>query len=284
MALDPLTLGLVLLAALSHAGWNALVKADEDRLASLAAMLLASAALSAPVAVLIARPAPAAWPWLLLSVAVHLVYCVLLLRAYRYGDLSHVYPIARGLGPLLVAAATGRLIGEHLQLHEAMGVALASLGILSLALVDGVAALALRPTLWAVACGVSIGAFTLIDGIGVRASGRPVGYVAWLNLVEGLLFFSYALQRRRGRLWTYLRTSPLRVAGMGIVAAGTYGVVVWAMARGPVAHVAALRETSVLFAALFGSALLGEPFGHRRLAAAGVIAGGLVLMNLPLRS
>jgi drug/metabolite transporter (DMT)-like permease len=282
MALDSLTLGLVLLAALSHAGWNALVKADEDRLASLAAMLLASAAVSAPVAVLVARPAPA-WGWLALSVAVHLVYCVLLLRAYRYGDLSHVYPIARGLGPLLVAAATGRLIGEHLQFHEAMGVALASLGILSLALVDGVAALALRPTLWAVACGVSIGAFTLIDGVGVRASGRPLGYVAWLNLVEGVLFFSYALQRRRGRLWTYLRASPLRVAGMGIIAAGTYGVVVWAMARGPVAHVAALRETSVLFAALFGSALLGEPFGRRRLAAAGVISGGLVLMNLPLR-
>lgn len=283
MALDPLTLGLVLLAALSHAGWNALVKADDDRLASLAAMLLASAAASAPVAVLGPLPAAAAWPWLLLSIAVHLVYCVLLLQAYRYGDLSHVYPIARGLGPLLVAVATGRILGEHLRFHEAVGVGLASLGILSLALVDGVAALALRPTLWAMACGASIGAFTLIDGVGVRTAGHPVGYVAWLNLVEGVLFFSYARQRRGGRLWAYLRASPLRVTGMGIVAAGTYGIVVWAMARAPVALVAALRETSVLFAALFGSVLLGEPFGRRRLVAATVIAGGLVLMNLPVR-
>jgi drug/metabolite transporter (DMT)-like permease len=263
----------------SHAGWNALVKADDDRLASLAAMLLGCAAASAPVAAFGPRPAAAAWPWLLLSVAVHLVYCILLLRAYRYGDLSHVYPIARGLGPLVVAAATGRIIGEHLQHHEAVGVGLASLGVLSLAFVDGLNALALRPTLWAVACGASIGAFTLIDGIGARASGHPVGYAAWLNLAEGVLFFSYALQRRGERLWGYLRANPLRAAGMGIVAGGTYGVIVWAMARAPVAHVAALREASVLFAALIGSVLLGEPFGRRRLAAAAFIAGGLMLMN-----
>src|SRR3954464_2288634 len=147
MALTPLVTALVLCAALMHASWNALVKSDTDRLASFGLVILAGALMGLAIAPLVPLPADAAWKWISASTAIHVFYFFFLLRAYAHGDLSHVYPIARGLGPTLVAIFSGALVGEQLAVYEGLGVALVSTGILTLALARGLKAFEPRPTL-----------------------------------------------------------------------------------------------------------------------------------------
>src|SRR4051812_27347987 len=169
-----------------HASWNAIVKSDRDRLASFGIVMLAGTVMAALVVPFVAVPNAVAWPYLLASVLAHNFYYFFLLRAYAHGDLSHVYPIARGLGPLLVAATSGRLAGEYLSTVEAVGVALVSGGIASLALSRGwPRGHEWRPVLYALATGVAIAGYTLVDGLGVRASGDALSYIAWLNILEG---------------------------------------------------------------------------------------------------
>ena len=288
MVLDPLVIGLVLLAALMHASWNAILKADGareggDRLATFGLVMLAGTILGLAVAPFVALPDPASWRWIALSTFIHNFYYFFLLRAYAHGDLSHVYPIARGLGPTLVALFSGVLVGEELRFHEALGVMLVSFGIFGLTFGKGLAGLEWRPTLYAVLTGVTIAGYTVADGIGARVSGAAFSYIVWLNVCEGPWVFLAALVLRRGKLWGYLRRHWRRGAAGGVIATAGYGIAVWALSVGAMAHVAALRETSVLFASLMGTFLLGESFGRLRVAAAALIVAGLVLMNAPLR-
>lgn len=285
MRLDPTVVGLVLLAALLHASWNAVVKSDRDRLLSMGMVMLAGAAFGAAVAPMLPMPDVAAWPYMLGSIFIHNFYYYFLLRAYAHGDLGHVYPIARGLGPLLVALVSGTLLGEHLLLHETIGVLLISLGIFSLSMANGWTSL-LRDgqgTLFAVLTGITIAAYTVVDGLGARAAGNPLSYIAWLNVTEGPWVLLVGLWRR-GSTTTlqHIRLYGRRSAIGGVVAAIGYGIAVWALSLGAMAHVAALRETSVLFAALIGTFLLGERMGYRRIAAALCIVVGLVLMNFKI--
>ncbi len=283
MKLDPFVAALVLLAALMHASWNAVVKSDRDRLASFGLVMLAGSVLGL-AALPFASPLPrVAWPYLAASIIAHNFYYFFLLRAYAHGDLSHVYPIARGLGPLLVAVLSGRLAGEYLSLSEASGVALVSGGIASLAFSTGwPRGSEWRPVLYATGTGLAIAGYTLVDGLGVRASGNALGYIVWLNILEGPWVFVAALWKRGPALWPYLQTHWWRGTAGGIVATLAYAIAVWAMSIGAMAQVAALRETSVLFAAAIGAILLGEGFGWRRVAAALLVAAGLLLMNLPV--
>jgi drug/metabolite transporter (DMT)-like permease len=283
MVLDPLVIGLVLCAALMHATWNAIVKSDRDRLVSFGMVMGAGTVLGLAAAPFVPLPDPAAWKWLAASTAVHNFYYFFLLRAYAHGDLSHVYPIARGLGPTLVAIVSGALVGEHLALHEAAGVALVSLGILTLAMARGFRGFEPRATLYAVVTGVTIASYTVSDGLGARSSGDALSYIVWLNIWEGPWVFLAALAVRGRTMVPYLRRWWWRGAAGGIVATVGYGIAVWALSLGAMAHVAALRETSVLFASVIGTVLLGEGFGRVRLVAALTIVAGLVLMNAPLR-
>ncbi len=281
--LDPGVAGLVLCAAVMHASWNAIVKSDSDRLASFALVMLVGGFLGLALAPLVGIPDPASWPFLLASMAVHVVYYFALLRAYALGDLSHVYPIARGLGPTLVAIFSGVLIGEYLSWRETGGVVLVSLGIAGLALARGIPTEdERRATIMAVFTGVTIAAYTVIDAMGARASGNALGYIAWLNILEAPWVFAYACWRRGGAIVPYIRTQWRRGAIGGAIAATGYGIAIWATSVSPVAHISALRETSVLFAALIGTFLLGESFGRRRVAAAVVMVAGLLLMNFKL--
>jgi drug/metabolite transporter (DMT)-like permease len=282
MALTPLVTALVLCAALMHASWNALVKSDQDRLASFGLVMLAGSLLGLAIAPLVPLPADAAWKWIAASTAIHVFYFFFLLRAYAHGDLSHVYPIARGLGPTLVAIFSDVLVGERVSPHEALGVGLVSLGIIGLALGNGWRGLGGRGTVFAVLTGVTIAAYTVADGTGVRSSGNALSYIVWLNIAQGPWVFVVALYLRRGALLSYLRLRWRRGSAGGLIASIGYGIAIWALSLGTMAHVAALRETSVLFAALIGTLLLGEPFGRRRIVAAGIIVAGLILMNLPL--
>jgi drug/metabolite transporter (DMT)-like permease len=285
MKVDPTVAALVLFAALLHASWNAIVKSDRDRLMSFGLVMMAGSLIAVPVLPVVAMPGATAWPYLIASVVVHNFYYFFLLRAYAHGDLSHVYPIARGLGPLLVAVLSGRLAGEYLSFAESAGVTLLSIGIASLAFGHGLPrnSAEWKPVLYALGTGVCIAGYTLVDGLGVRASGDAIGYIAWLNLLEGPWVLGAALWwRGRERVVPYLRAYWWRGTAGGIIATLGYGIAIWAMSVGALAHVAALRETSVLFAAVMGTALLGEGFGRRRIAAAVLVVAGLLLMNLPL--
>ena len=285
MRLEPEVIGLVLLAALLHASWNAVVKSDRDRLLSMGVVMAAGAVFGVGLACFVPLPDLKAWPYMLASVVIHNFYYYFLLRAYAHGDLGHVYPIARGLGPLLVAMLSGTLLGEALRFTEAVGVVLISAGIIGLSLAGGFA-MAFKQgwgTTFAVLTGLTIAGYTIVDGLGARASGSALGYIAWLNILEGPWVLLIGLWRRgAGPAWRHVVTYGWRSAIGGVIAAIGYGIAIWALSLGAMAHVAALRETSVLFAALMGAFLLGETMGWRRIVAAAVIVAGLLLMNLPL--
>lgn len=279
--MTPLVAAAVLLAAVCHAGWNALAHHLRDQLLSFTlisgggALIGAAGALFAPV------PAPAAWPWLLLSAAVHVAYTALLMLSFRLGDFGQVYPVARGTAPLVVTGLAAVFVGEVPDGRQLAGVAVASAGLLGLAL-WGVRRAGRRPE-WAAlsaagATGLAIAVYSVVDGIGVRASGTPLGYIAWLMLAQGVAIPSYALWRRRGALAGQLRPH-LRLGLLGAaLSVGAYGLVLWAQTRAPLAPVAALRESSILVGAAIGAVLFKERFGAPRMAAAGLMLLGIGLM------
>jgi drug/metabolite transporter (DMT)-like permease len=280
MKLDLAVAGLVLLSALLHASWNAVVKSDKDRLVSMGLVMVSGSILGLIAIPFLPLPDPAAWKWLIISIAIHNFYYYFLLSAYAHGDLSHVYPIARGSGPLLVAIFSGALIGEHLTTGEFAGVFLVSLGIASLALAKGwPRGEEWRPTLYALATGITIAAYTIADGLGVRTSGNALSYIAWLNLLEGPWVIMFAIWLRGPVIVDHLRKYWWRGAGGGVVATVGYGLAIWALSVGGMAHVAALRETSVIFGALIGTIVLRESFGYRRILAAVMVVSGLLLMH-----
>lgn len=281
MKLDLAVAGVVLLSALLHASWNAVVKSDADRLVSMGLVMIVGSLMGLAALPFVPMPQPEAWKWLIISIVIHNFYYFFLLNAYAHGDLSHVYPIARGSGPLLVAIFSGVLVGEHLAGYEFAGVFLVSVGIASLALAKGLPrGEEWRPTLYALATGVTIAAYTVADGLGVRASGDALGYIAWLNLLEGPWVFLFALWLRGPSIFQHLRKYWWRGAGGGVVATVGYGLAIWALSVGGMAHVAALRETSVLWGSLIGTLILGESFGYRRVLAAMTVVAGLLLMHL----
>jgi drug/metabolite transporter (DMT)-like permease len=299
LTLEPLVFALVLAAALLHASWNALVKAGGDRLAVLTLVNLAPAAITVPALFFLPPMSWEAVPWLALSTGSHLIYYGALLAAYRYGDLSQVYPIARGSAPALVAFGAWLLAGEEPGTLELCALALLSCGLMALAwrprravpavagrgaLLEAGAAKPDRPdrraVLFALLTGLSIAVYSLSDGMGVRASGSPFAYIAWLFSVDCLPLLLFLLWRRRGRVLQAIGGSWRAGLAGGLIAALAYGTVIWAMNRSAMAQVVALRETSVLFATLIGTWLLAEPFGGRRLAAAAVIVAGAVLLQL----
>ena len=291
MVVAPLVVVLLLAAALMHATWNALLKADKsDRLATFGVIMTTGTVMGLVAVPFLPMIEFAAWKFLATSVIVHVAYYTFLLKAYSYGDLSHTYPIARGLGPLLVALVSGQLIGEHLRVQDVGGVVLLSAGLVALALPSKgmVSASGGRhglATLFAVLTGVTIAAYIIADGLGVRAAGptfeHRIAYIAWLCVLEGPWLLVLAIALRPATVWSHLRRHWWRGAIGGVIANTGYGIAIYALVLGPMAHVAALRETSVLFGALMGTVLLGEPFGARRVVAAAVIVAGLLLMNGP---
>jgi drug/metabolite transporter (DMT)-like permease len=270
----------VLVAAVLHASWNALLKGVEDRLATVVLLDLTGLVVAAVAVPLVPAPAPASRGLLLVSVVLHLGYELLLLVAYRGGDLSQVYPVARGTAPLLVAVYAGLVLGEHLAPVQLIGLGGVCAGLLVLAEAGRGAPwrVAVGPAL---ATGVCIAAYTVADGLGVRRAGAVAGYVAWLFLLHGLPIPLYALAARRRDLAPRLRRHLAPGVAAGLASVAAYGLVLWAQRRGALAVVAALRETSVLVAALIGTWVFGERFGRRRVLAAAVLAAGIVALNIP---
>ncbi|OGA73400.1 MAG: hypothetical protein A3G81_05690 [Betaproteobacteria bacterium RIFCSPLOWO2_12_FULL_65_14] len=271
----PVTLA-VLGAALLHAGWNALVKASEDKQLDTFAVAASSGLVALLLLPLLPAPARASWPWLAGSAAVHILYFGFLAGAYRWGDLSYVYPVMRGGGPIIVAASGALAFAEVLQASEWLGVLLICAGILAFA--SG--AHDRRATWFALANAVVIGAYTLIDAAGARASAAPVSYTLWFFVVNGVVITAIGLGVRGRAVPAYFRRHWLRAAAGGACALGAYAIALWAMTRAPVALVAVLRETSVIFAAALGAAVLKEKLTRRRLVATGAVLAGLVALKL----
>jgi drug/metabolite transporter (DMT)-like permease len=265
----------VLGAALLHAAWNALVKGSADKQLDSYAVAAGSGLLALLALPFLPLPAPAAWPWLAGSAAVHILYFVFLAGAYRWGELSYVYPVMRGGGPMIVALTGGLAFREILQPAEWLGVALVCAGILAFA--SG--AHDRRATLFAIANAFVIGAYTLIDAAGARASGAPVSYAFWFFVANGLVICLLGLVQRGSALPAYFQRHWLRALAGGACALGAYSIALWAMTRAPVALVAVLRETSVIFAAVIGALVFREKMTRRRLVATGAVLAGLVALR-----
>ena len=278
-----LTLGVtfaVLGAALAHAAWNAIVKSSRDILLDLTLVIVGTGIATVPLLALVAPPAPESWPFLGASLAIHIAYYTAIVGAYRAGDLSHGYPIMRGVAPLLVAVSAIAWFGEAPRPATWAGVLLICGGVLSLGLAGFRWRESRVSTGWALANAVVIAAYTLCDAAGVRASGSPVGYVAWLFVLDAVPYPLLVLALKRRALLDYAARHWARGLAGGTLAAASYGVALWAMTRAPVAAVAALRETSVIFAALIGAYILREGHPKRRLAGAAAVAAGVIALKI----
>jgi drug/metabolite transporter (DMT)-like permease len=278
--MDPIVLSLVLAAALLHASWNALVKVGGDPFVRLAVVNAVGGLCTLPLLFLVDPPEPASWPYLVGSVIVHHGYYLALAYGYRFGDLSHVYPVARGIAPPLVALVAWAFAGESIGPLGVLAILVISGGIVSLAFTDDGRLVALRPLVFGLLTGLTIAAYTLFDGIGGRTAGDVLGYIAWLFVIDALPFTILVAWRRRSDLAIALERSWRPAALGGVLSAIAYGLVIWAMSLAPMAHVSALRETSVIVAALIGTRLMHEPFGRRRVVAASLVALGIVLLQV----
>lgn len=279
MTLEAGVAAAVILAGALHATWNTLVKTGGDRTTTFMLIMVGAGLAWLPAALVLGLPDPASWPYLAASAFIHLFYSAALLAAYRHGDLSQVYPIARGSAPALVAIGAWLLVDEFLGIAETAGVAMVSAGILSLAWRRRGSRDNPMGVVYALLTGLTIGGYIIADGMGVRHAGNPVAYIAWLFVVQGSVLAPFGWWLRRHRLREAWSTSWVSGILGGVIASISYGIAVWAMSLGPIAHVTALRETSVLIAALIGTRLLGEPFGHWRVIAAAVVAAGAVTLQ-----
>ena len=277
--------GAVLFAALLHASWNALIKSGKDKALDTALIHILGCGVGVVLVALFGLPRREAWPWLAASMTIHIGYYITLVGAYRHGELGFSYPIMRGTAPLLVAMLSGQLIGEHLSPAAWIGVAGISGGVLLIGLTRShVHGGSRRHALgYALANAAIIAAYTMVDGLGVRASGNALQYVALLFMLDGLPYFTIVMWQRRAALADSIAFMKQRwpVALVGSSASlGAYAIALWAMTKAPVASVAALRETSVLFATLIGVLMLKERFRLQRLLGAGAVVIGVMALRL----
>jgi len=274
--------GIVLVAAMLHASWNAVLHGNRDRFLSMTWMSIAIAAVSAVIALSVPRPASAAWPYIVASGLVHIFYNATLVRSYSRGDLALAYPIARGSSPLLVTLGAALFAHEAIGPLHAVGIVLISGGIMAIALQGRRVS---RPgALAALTTGVTIAVYTVIDGIGVRLSGgQPLAYTAWMFLFYAWMPVLFVAMRGFAPLWKPIRNEPLSVGsslGGGLVSIAAYGIVIWALQSGAMGAVSALRETSVVFAVLIGRVFLREAVSATRWLACMVVAAGAVCLGL----
>jgi phosphonate utilization associated putative membrane protein len=270
----------VLFGALLHASWNALVKSSEDKQLDTAVMRMVGAVLAFPLLFVVGLPAPASWPFVAASVVIHVAYYATLTSAYQHGELGLTYPLMRGTAPLLVALTAATTVGEHMSPIAWAGVIGISGGVLLLGLAPQ-ALSSRRAVAFALANAFVIALYTTVDAIGIRKSGAPLPYVLLLFVFNGWPFAIAVFTRRgRERVWPYVQKRWPQAAAGASASLASYGIALWAMTLAPVATVAALRVTSVLFAALMGTWILKEAFTAQRAAGTMAIAVGVMALRL----
>jgi drug/metabolite transporter (DMT)-like permease len=270
----------VLFAALLHAAWNAVIKFGDDKLQGMVLLSIAHALIGLAMVIAFPLPDPASFGWLAASVVLHWMYKAFLTLAYQRGDLSRVYPISRGTAPMVVLVISLLFLGDVISTTEIAGVTLIGLGILFMA--RGVFTHGEQLALLPLAFGAAFctAGYTLADGVGARLSLHPSAYVGWIFILDASLFTLWALMFKGTKV---LPKQP-RVWALGLIAGsasvGAYWIAVLAMTMAPIALVAALRETSVLFAVLIGILFLKERSDRGKILAAIVIVSGVVLMRV----
>jgi drug/metabolite transporter (DMT)-like permease len=278
LLLDPLPLALVLLAALMHAGWNTIAKIGHDGLTTVALMKVPNMLVAALVLAVAGLPAVESWPYLLASTFANACYFYFLVSAYRHGDLSLAYPVARGIAPLLVLALSLFAAREVPSAAGLAGVLTVSVGVLAIGLQRGASRQHWVTVAWAACVGCTISIYTVLDGLGGRLSGNPIGYVAVLNLFTGIIILAVAARTRRAALTAALRTDwHWGLLGGTMMLVG-YAIVVYALTLAPMGQIAALRESSVVFATLIGTLYLREPLGTKRFVASCAVVVGILLL------
>ena len=272
----------VLFAALCHAGWNALIKIGLDPLSTTTLISIGSGVVALVLLPLVGVPARAAWPWLIASAVIHLFYFAALLEAYRTGDLGQVYPIARGSAPLLTATATTLFVGEKLSLIGWAGIAALAVGVLLLSARGGrdLVKVDRRAIGFALMTALTICAYSVVDGTGARLAGNPNAYSLSLFVGIALVMTPYALYRDGRDVIPAMRTYWRRGFTGGALQVLSYSTALWAMTLAPIAIVATLRETSVLFGAAIAVIVLNEPLRLPRVGAALLILCGLIMLRL----
>ena len=272
----------VLAAAAFHAGWNAILKLRLEPLLAMSLIAAASGLVAVPLLPFVDTPHPDSWIFLFASLVIHFVYYIALAEAYRTGDLGQVYPIARGTAPLLTAIGASLWLGEYLGLVGWTGISVLAAGIVLLSLrgTRDAHAFDRRAVGFALLTAVSIAAYTLADGIGARLAGGALPYIVWLFVLDGLMMLCFGLMRFPRAMVTEASRSWVMVVCGGALSCAAYAIAIWAMTKAPIALVAALRETSVLFAAIIGVAFLREPLIMIRGLAALLVAAGMMLVRL----
>jgi drug/metabolite transporter (DMT)-like permease len=280
--MDSFVFAAVLFAALCHAGWNTAVKRGLDPLSTTVLISIGAGAIGLMGLFVTGLPENAAWPWLVASVLIHIVYFAALIESYVTGDLGLVYPLARGAAPLITASAAVTAVGENLSLYGWLGIAVLAAGVLLLSLRGSrdLQRLDRRAIGFALLTALTICAYTLVDGIGARRAGSAHAYTAALFASIGVAMTIYAIVRRGAPVLTDMAKHWILGLAGGAMQYTSYGIAIWAMTVAPIALVGALRETSVLFGAMLASAFLKEPVLVPRVIAALMIVFGLVLIRL----
>ena len=269
-------LALVLGAAVLHAVWNAIIKFADDRAIALALVSAANVVAGLALVLIFPTPLAASWPYIVASILIHYFYVGFLFFSYRFGDLSQVYPISRGLAPILVALGAQRFANEVLPWPMWLGIITISFGIGVLS-ISGWKTTSRLPIMMAVGTGIIIATYSVIDGIGVRLSQGVFGYIGWLFIGELPVIF-YVLYLRRGK-WHHVPGGHL-VLGFfgGFCSVFAYALVLYAKTIAPLGAVSAVRESSVIVAALIGVLLLGEPHWRQRIGAAIIVGIGILVL------
>jgi len=271
----------VLFSALLHATWNSLAHAVSDRLVGFALIGVADAIGGGLMVAFAGLPPAGAWPFIIASAALHVVYNLLLLASYQLGEFSQMYPLARGTSPWVVALVSVVVLGRELPITELAGVLAVSAGLIALVFIGGRPGRKDLPAITAaVLTGLAIASYTVVDGLGV-AEAPLFAYTGWLFLLQGPPIAVLAAIRRGRGLPAAVRASAVPGLAGGVISLAAYTIVLWAQTSGALAPIAALRETSIVFGALIGTVFMGERLGARRAAAAGVVLVGVVLISLP---
>lgn len=270
----------VLFAALLHAGWNSVVKTGLDRVSTVLLLAIVQGAIAVPLLAFVDQPDPAAGAWILAGAALHVGYKLFLIRAYEHADLSQAYPLARGAAPLVVAVVSAAFLGETFGPTALAAILAISAGILLMALKGSAAGRMSGPAIfYALGTAGFTAAYTLVDGLGARIAGSASGFILWLFVCDGLMMAAFALVSRGAGAFRRLLPAWKSGTAAGAMSLGSYWIAVWAFTQAPIALVAALRESSILFAALIGAFLIREPVSGWRWSSVACIACGVALMK-----
>ena len=279
MSEESVFLALILVAAFLHASWNAVIKSAPNGLVSIALLNFMAGFFGLLILIVFPLPTIESVPYAILSTLIHTLYCSFLVMSYKVGDLSLIYPIARGSGPVFVALFSGFFIAEFIQTREWLGIIFVSAGIVYMSASNKRLNIGYQPVLLALLTGLCIAAYTIIDGLGSRLSGNPISYNGLITSLFSFPLIAYCYLKKPEETILNLKKYWKSILIAAFMATASYGITLWVMSKMEIALVATLREVSVVFAALIGTMFLKESFGIRRIVGSLIVVGGIYIIQ-----